>query len=135
MASWSAVAVGDRLLANFHDIRRDEARLRLLRYVAENPEASTREIAKAIGVSNGAAFYLLKALIEKGFLKAKNFAASSKKSQYIYVLTPAGVTARANLTLKFLDRKRREYLALREEISMMENDLETLQPHKVSRSE
>ena len=116
-------------MSSFHDIRRDEARLRLLRYVSENPEASTRDIARAIGVSNGAAFYLLKALIEKGLLKARNFAASSKKSHYIYVLTPAGVTARANLTLEFLERKRQEYAALREEISLMEGDLKELEPH------
>lgn len=116
-------------MPSFHDIRRDEARLRLLRYVSENPEASTRDIARAIGVSNGAAFYLLKALIEKGFLKARNFAASNRKAQYIYVLTPAGVTARANLTLEFLERKRQEYAALREEIALMESDLEDLDPH------
>lgn len=116
-------------MSSFHDIRRDEARLRLLRYVSENPKASTRDIARAIGVSNGAAFYLLKALIEKGLLKARNFAASSKKSEYIYVLTSAGMTARASLTLEFLERKRQEYAALREEISLMESDLEELQPH------
>ena len=116
-------------MASFHEIRRDEARLRLLRYVSEHPEASTRDIARAIGVSNGAAFYLLKALIEKGFLKARSFAASSRKSQYIYVLTPAGVTARANLTLEFLERKRQEYVVLREEIALMESDLAELEPH------
>ena len=116
-------------MASFHDIRRDEARLRLLRYVSEHPAASTRDIAKAIGVSNGAAFYLLKALMEKGLVKARNFAASNKKSNYIYVLTPAGVTARANLTLEFLERKRQEYAALREEIALMEEDLGFLQAH------
>lgn len=120
--------MGSRLMASFHDIRRDEARLRLLRYVSENPEASTRDIASAIGVSNGAAFYLLKALIEKGLLKARNFAKSTKKSQYIYALTPAGVTARTNLTLEFLERKRQEYAALREEIALMESDLKQLEP-------
>ena len=125
----SAVAVRSRLVASFHDIRRDEARLRLLRYVSEHPESSTRDIAKEIGVSNGAAFYLLKALIEKGLVKARNFAASNRKSNYVYVLTPSGVTLRASLTLEFLERKRQEYAALREEISLMESDLKELEPH------
>ena len=67
-------------MASFNDIRRDEARLPLPRYVSEHPEASTRDIARAIGLSKGAAFYLLTALMEKGLVKARNFAASNRKS-------------------------------------------------------
>ena len=97
----------------------------LLRYVSEHPDASTREIANAIGVSNGAAYYLLKALIEKGFVKAHNFANAESKSAYLYVLTPEGIKQRLGLTERFLARKRSEYKALREEIHKMERELQS----------
>ena len=110
-------------MASNQEERREEARLMLLRFVSENPEASTREIADAIGVSNGAAYYLLKSLIEKGFVKAHNFANAKSKSAYLYVLTPEGIKQRLGLTERFLARKRREYKALREEIQKMEREL------------
>lgn len=110
-------------MASFRDIRRDEARLRLLRYVSEHPEASTRQIATAIGLSNGAAYYLTKALIEKGLLKAKNFVNSKRKIQYLYVLTPEGVRQKLHLTRQFLAIKRDEYEALEVEIQELERDL------------
>ena len=127
--SSNAVALKNWHLASFHDLRRNEAQLRLLRYVSEHPDASTRKIARAIGVSNGSAFYLLKALVEKGLLKVRRFTASEKKSRYIYVLTPAGVSERANLTVEFLAIKRKEYTALRDEISLMKKDIEALKTH------
>ena len=112
-------------MASNQEERREEARLMLLRFVSENPDASTREIADAIGVSNGAAYYLLKALIEKGFVKAHNFANAKSKSAYLYVLTPEGIKQRLGLTERFLARKRREYKALRDEIRKMERELDS----------
>ena len=118
-----AVAVLEVAVASTQEERRDEARLMLLRYVSENPEASTREIANAIGVSNGAAYYLLKALIEKGLVKAQNFANAKSKSAYLYVLTPEGIKQRLGLTERFLVRKRNEYRTLKSEIEKMEREL------------
>ena len=51
--------------------RREEARFRILRMLNDNPDMSTRDIAHAVGVSNGAAWYLLSALIEKCLVKAQ----------------------------------------------------------------
>lgn len=97
--------------------------MQLLRYVAEHPDASTREIARHLGISNGSAYYLLKALMGKGLLKAKNFAKAESKVPYLYVLTPEGIAQKLNLTEKFLERKRQEYCDLRAEIEAMEADL------------
>ena len=97
--------------------------MRLLRYLAEHPDATTRQIAADLGVSNGAAYYLLKALLDKGLVKAKRFANSKSKAQYLYVLTPEGVTQKLALTGKFLERKRQEYGALKVEIRAMEQEL------------
>ena len=48
-----------------------------MRLVQANPEMTTRNIAEDVGISNRSAFYLLKALVEKGFLKLDNFKNSS----------------------------------------------------------
>ncbi|MCV2875259.1 MarR family EPS-associated transcriptional regulator [Rhodobacteraceae bacterium XHP0102] len=110
-------------MASLNEIRRQEARLQLLRYVAEHPDASTRDIARHLGISNGSAYYLLKALLDKGLLKAKNFAKAESKAPYLYVLTPEGISQKLTLTERFLERKRQEYRDLRAEIEAMEADL------------
>jgi EPS-associated MarR family transcriptional regulator len=110
-------------MSNRQDTRRQEARLRVLRHVAEQPDASTRQIAKAVGVSNGAAFYVLRALVDKGLVKAENFANAERKSQYIYLLTPEGLAEKMRLTEKFLQIKRQEYRDLRAEVEALEEEL------------
>ena len=75
-----------------------------------------------VGISNGTA-YCVTALIEKGFVKLKNFTKSKKKTNYIYELTPRGIQAKAVLTVKFLERKRDEYNDLSAEIQRLENEL------------
>ena len=97
--------------------------MRLLRYLNDHPEATTRQIAGDLGVSNGAAYYLLKALLDKGLVKARRFTNSESKAQYIYVLTPEGISQKFALTRNFLDRKREEYRALEAEIRTMEQEL------------
>lgn len=113
-------------MASLQDLRRDEARMRLLRYLTDHPDTTTRQIAVDLGVSNGAAYYLLKALLDKGFVKARRFASSEKKAQYLYILTSDGVSQKLALTRNFLDRKRKEYQALEAEIRAMEQELRVL---------
>lgn len=110
-------------MASLQDLRREEARMRLLRYLTDHPDATTRQIAVDLGVSNGTAYYLLKALLDKGFVKARRFASSETKGQYLYVLTPEGISRKLALTRNFLDRKREKYLALEAEIRAMEQEL------------
>lgn len=57
-----------------------------------------------MGVSNGKLHYCLKALFDKGFVKLTNFANSSHRFRYAYLLTPAGVVEKAGLTSRFLKR-------------------------------
>jgi hypothetical protein len=71
----------------------------------------------------------LKALLAKGWVKAKNFQRSDKKLRYLYVLTPTGVRHRVELTKSFLAYKEEEYeslkaqiLQLREEVAAQVND-------------
>ena len=110
-------------MASLQDLRRDEARMRLLRYLTDNPDATTRQIAVDLGVSNGAGYYLLKALLDKGLVKARRFANSESNARYLYVLTPEGISQKLALTQNFLDRKRAEYIAIEAEILAMEQEL------------
>ena len=110
------------LLASQREDQRNEVRLRVMRLVHANPEMTTRKIAEDVGISNGSAFYLLKALVEKGFLKLNNFKNSSNKGRYAYILTPKGVQEKSLLTSRFIERKREEYKDLRAEIEALERE-------------
>jgi len=90
------------LLASQRENQRYEVRLRVMRLVHANPEITTRKIAEDVGISNGSAFYLLKALVEKGFLKLDNFKNSSGKGRHTYILTPKGVRDKSLLTTDLL---------------------------------
>ncbi len=101
----------------------EEVRYRLLNYVAENPEASQRDIAVALGVSLGKANYCLRALIGKGLIKARNFKNSRNKAAYAYLLTPKGIDEKINVTYEFLRRKVREYEVLAGEIERLTEEV------------
>ena len=103
----------------------EDTRFRILRLLEANPEMSQRELAAAVGISTGAVYYLLSALVERGLVKMGNFSASSDKRRYAYILTPKGVAEKAAITGRFLSRKRQEYDALRREISELESELES----------
>ena len=94
-----------------------------MRLVEQDPNISTREIARKVGISNGAAYYCVTALIDKGFVKFQNFSKSKTKSKYLYELTPRGMRAKAALTIQFLERKRDEYIEIKAEIERLENEL------------
>ena len=110
-------------MASQREQQQEETHFRVMRLLDEDPSISTREIARRIGISNGAAYYCVTALVEKGFVKLKNFARSKTKGNYIYELTPRGIRAKATLTVLFLERKRHEYENLKSEIKRLENEL------------
>ena len=102
---------------------RDELRLRVLRALEANPELSQRQLAAELGVSLGGVNYALKALIERGFVKANNFRKSGNKVAYLYVLTPKGVAEKVSLSTAFLGRKLEEYEVLRQEIESLKREV------------
>ena len=110
-------------MASQREKQRQETHFKVMRLLDEDPSISTREIAQKVGISNGAAYYCVTALVEKGFVKLKNFTQSKTKANYIYELTPRGIRAKAVLTVSFLERKRHEYEDLRLEIEQLENEL------------
>ena len=102
----------------------DPTFLGVLRLLVARPQLSQREVASSLGVSLGKANYCLRALIAKGFVKAQNYRKSSNKLAYLYLLTPAGVAEKANLTREFLAIKVKEYEALRLEIEGLARESE-----------
>ena len=101
----------------------EDAKLRVLEMINENPQMTTRNIAQKVGISNGSAYYLLTSLIDMGFVKIANFKDSSQKIKYSYLLTPKGIREKSLVTNKFLVRKKKEYELLKKEIAELERDL------------
>lgn len=94
----------------------------LLKTLEENPGLSQRDLAKRLGISLGKVNFCLKALVEKGSLKIKNFRNNENKLAYAYLLTPGGVEEKARITVEFLQMKVREYERLRKEIEELQQE-------------
>ena len=97
--------------------------IKLFRELEKTPAQSQRALSQSCGVSLGSIHYCLNALIEKGYVKAKNFKNAQNKLAYAYILTPSGLNLKKKLTLAFLIRKQAEYVALQKEINTLEEDL------------
>ena len=82
-------------MASNRSKRQEETHFRVMQILHENPKASTRDIARALGISNGSAYYCISELLEKGFIKFQNFKQSTSKSAYLYQLTPKGLSSKA----------------------------------------
>ena len=100
----------------------EEARFKILRLLHENPELTQRELGERVGISLGAVNYSLRALIERGLVKAGNFSRNPNNLGYAYVLTPAGIVEKTLLTGRFLKRKVEEYEALKLEIDALTSE-------------
>jgi len=106
----------------------DELRFSVLRLLQSNPDISQRDLAREVGVSLGKINYCLRALIEKGWVKARNFKNSNNKIAYTYYLTPKGVSEKARMAYEFLSLKLREIEELRREIEHVRNERAGSQP-------
>jgi MarR family transcriptional regulator, temperature-dependent positive regulator of motility len=90
--------------------------LDVLRKIGKHPDSSQRKLAKDLGFSLGKLNYCMKHLKHKGLIKIKNFKQNPKKFNYIYILTPKGVSEKTKLTINFMKRKMKEYDELKKEL-------------------
>jgi len=88
----------------------------VLRKIKEKPESSQRMLAEELGFSLGKLNYCLKALKVKGLIKILNFKKNPNKLNYVYILTPKGISQKTKLTLNFMKQKMKEYDELKKEI-------------------
>lgn len=109
-------------MASRREEQQAEIRLQVMRLISQNPEMSTRQVAGAVGISNGSAYYVLTALVDKGLVKLGNFRKNPRKGQYAYILTPKGIREKSLLTHNFIERKREEFEVLRSEIKALEEE-------------
>jgi len=103
----------------------EESRYKILKELEQDPDISQRELAKRLGISLGKTNFCLKALVEKGLIKAENFKNNTNKVGYLYLLTPKGIEEKVSLTQRFLKRKVAEYEALEKEIEQLRQDVTT----------
>ena len=103
-------------------MQHDELTLNILKNIETT--SSQKSLAKELEISVGKVNYVLKALVDKGFVKAENFFANKNKNQYKYLLTKKGLHTKIELTEKFIQRKKEEY-------EQLQKDLKTLKENPI----
>ncbi len=97
--------------------------LNIFRLLNEKPKTSQRKMAKELKISLGKVNYCLNALLDKGWIKVKNFKNSKNKLAYAYILTPKGLEAKTQLTLYYLRKKTKEYEELKHTIEILHKEV------------
>jgi EPS-associated MarR family transcriptional regulator len=100
----------------------NETQFKTLRELSIEGAISQRDLSKRIGLSLGNINYCVKALIDKGYVKAKRFKNSNHKMGYIYILTPKGIHEKVRQTQFFLKKKVEEYERLEREIEELQRE-------------
>ncbi len=98
-------------------MKNNQDHFEVLRKLQKKPDSTQRELAEELGFSLGKLNYCVKALQNKGLLKIKNFKKNPNKVNYIYVLTPKGISEKTKLTINFMKRKMKEYDELKKELN------------------
>ncbi|MBL8377363.1 MAG: MarR family EPS-associated transcriptional regulator [Burkholderiales bacterium] len=104
----------------------DRTRYRLLKLLQQTPELSQRRIAEELGVSLGKTNHCLRALLDHGLVKMRNFRDNQNKLAYAYYLTPKGAREKMQTTVGFLQRKLAEYEGLEREIAELKRELRAM---------
>jgi len=102
----------------------DELQHRIFKIIEKDPSINQRELSSALGISLGKANYCLKALIDKGWVKANNFRNNRNKLAYAYILTPTGIEEKAKVTLRYLRRKMQEYDELKQAVEELKKEVQ-----------
>jgi len=104
-------------------MNKQELEYRALKLLEQQPDMTQRQIAKELNVSLGKTHYLMKSLIDVGWVKLENLRRSNNKWGYAYLLTPNGIVEKAVITAKFLARKQREFDDLQVEIEQLKDEI------------
>ena len=100
-----------------------ELEYRALKILEQHPDLTQRQLAEELGISLGKTHYLVKSLIDVGWVKLDNFQKSNNKWGYAYLLTPMGIAEKTAITARFLIKKQREYNALKDEIAQLQAEV------------
>ena len=100
-----------------------DTHFKVMDLIHKQPDISQRQLAKSAGISLGSMHFCLKALVQKGWVKAGNFKNNPDKSVYLYSLTPEGISQKSKLAIDFLKRKKQEYDKIKQEIEQLTEEL------------
>ena len=95
----------------------------ILNILKDNPKMTQRQLSKELGLSLGRTNYVIRALVDKGWVKLSNFRRSDNKLGYLYLITPKGIEEKSILAKNFLERKSAQYNKLKEEIEILKSEL------------
>jgi MarR family transcriptional regulator, temperature-dependent positive regulator of motility len=109
------------IIDNNHKLTSDD--LNILRHLESEQKVSQRELSNSLNISLGKVNFIIRALIEKGIVKAQNFKNSKNKRAYAYYITKEGIQEKSRLTVKFFQRKMSEYDSLKEELRVLEAEI------------
>ena len=98
----------------------------MLNILAASPTLSQRQIAAELGISVGKTNYCIKALVDRGWIKARSVRNSNNKLAYAYVITPSGMRRKKQLAVRFFEQKRREFKALERELEMLDAEAQSM---------
>ena len=93
-----------------------ELEYRLLKILEQQPDLSQRELADKLGISLGKTNYLIKSLIDVGWVKLDNFQRSDNKWRYAYLLTPKGISTKTKITINLMKMRMKQYDELKNEL-------------------
>ena len=94
----------------------------ILRKISKEPNVNQRDLPKKLGLSLGKINYCIRALKKKGLIKINNFKKNKKKFNYLYILTPKGVSEKTRITINFMKQKMKEYDELQSELKENKKD-------------
>jgi EPS-associated MarR family transcriptional regulator len=90
---------------------------KILRVISNRDNLTQRELSSQLNVSLGKTNYLIKILIQKGFIEIMNFTEGDKKlNKFKYIITKKGFEHKLRLAYYYLKIKEKEYEALKEEV-------------------
>lgn len=122
--SVTVMAVACPQTRNPEGVDPEDTRYHLLKLLEGRAEVNQRQLAEAMGVSVGKVHYVLRGLIDKGYVKAFNFKNNKNKRAYLYTLTPSGLSEKLRITRRYLTRRMREYEHIQTEIAALRVELE-----------
>jgi DNA-binding MarR family transcriptional regulator len=82
----------------------------LLQEIENDPHATQASLANRLGVAIGTINWHLKRLVAKGYVKVRRI----ERRKLLYIITPEGLTLRANLTIDYIQNSFRLYRLVRE---------------------
>ena len=92
----------------------------IIKEIESDPKATQRKISANLGISLGKTNYLLRKLIQEGFVKVKGFSQNSRKfKKFNYILTRKGSENKISLMCHFLKKKEDEYNSFKKELEQI----------------